>query len=115
MAIAPPRLCSVPKCGRPNCQQHQPIAWRPRTTPAVPRIRGRRLQQLRAQLFARQPWCVECEKTSRRTPATIRDHVIPLAEGGRDDASNEQALCVRCSDAKTAIESQRGVRRGAMR
>jgi 5-methylcytosine-specific restriction protein A len=81
----------------------------------VPRIRGRHLQQLRAQLFARSPWCVECEKQGQKTRATIRDHVVPLAEGGRDDMTNEQALCTTCSKVKTDEESRRGARRGRMR
>jgi 5-methylcytosine-specific restriction protein A len=45
------------------------------------------------------------------TIATIRDHVIPLAEGGRDDESNVQPLCQACSDAKSQRESKRGQRR----
>jgi len=111
MALAPPRPCAVPKCGRLNCQVHPVTAWRSRSGPPPPRIRGRQLQQLRASLFARHPWCVRCLAAGRRTRATIRDHVIPLAEGGRDDETNEQALCQECSDAKTREESKRGVRR----
>jgi 5-methylcytosine-specific restriction protein A len=111
MAMAPPRTCPHPKCGKPNCQVHVRPAWRSRTRPLVPRIRGRALQLLRARLFARSPWCVECLKQGKHTRPTIRDHVIPLAEGGRDDASNEQALCGDCSDRKTAEEAQRGMNR----
>jgi 5-methylcytosine-specific restriction protein A len=79
--------------------------------PPPARIRGRALQRLRGDLFARSPWCVVCLTHGRQIRATIRDHVIPLAEGGRDDATNEQALCARCSDVKTQAESARGVRR----
>jgi 5-methylcytosine-specific restriction protein A len=67
-------------------------------------VRGRRLQAVRAQLFRAHPFCVQC----RIAVATIRDHVIPLAEGGVDDDSNVQALCQMCSDAKTAAEARRG-------
>jgi 5-methylcytosine-specific restriction protein A len=63
---------------------------------------------MRARLFARQPWCVACLTVGRQTKATIRDHIVPLGEGGRDDETNEQALCRECSDVKTARESQRG-------
>ena len=45
------------------------------------------------------------------TVATIRDHVVPLAEGGEDDEENVQPLCQDCSDAKTREESKRGQRR----
>ena len=116
MAMAPPRPCSVPKCGRFNCTKHPtPDAFRSwplsGVTGPVTRVRGRELQRRRAALFARQPWCVECLKNGTRTRATIRDHTIPLAEGGRDDATNEQALCRLCSDRKSHGEAQRGVRR----
>jgi len=117
MAMAPPRTCPVPKCGRVNCQVHVATPFRPRfgTGTPVPRIRGRQLQQKRAALFARQPWCVVCLKEGKQGRATIRDHVIPLAEGGRDDESNEQGLCLTHSNAKTQQESQRGLHRGWMR
>lgn len=82
--------------------------------PPTTRIRGRKLQRMRASLFARHPWCVLCEKVGRQTRATIRDHIIPLAEGGADDETNEQGLCLDCSDRKTEEESARGVRRSEL-
>jgi 5-methylcytosine-specific restriction protein A len=83
-----------------------------KTTP-VKRVTGRRLQAMRAKLFARQPLCVLCLIQDRVTPATQRDHIIPLAEGGLDDETNEQALCDDCHDAKSIGEAQRGRRRRA--
>jgi len=72
------------------------------------RIRGRALQTLRADLFRREPLCRVCQANGRDTIATIRDHIVPLTEGGTEDATNIQPLCQRCSDRKTATESQRG-------
>ena len=72
------------------------------------RITGRKLQELRAQLFRREPLCRECNKHGLITIATIRDHIIPLAEGGQDVDENIQPLCKTCSDAKTGKESARG-------
>ena len=43
--------------------------------------------------------------------ATIRDHVIPLAEGGLEQEDNIQALCRPCHQAKTEQEQKRGVKR----
>ena len=112
MAVAPRRPCSQPKCSQLQpCTLHPVIAWRPRFGPPVCRVRGRKLQQLRLQLFRRQPWCVLCLEQKVYTTPTIRDHIVPLAEGGRDDTTNEQALCGDCSDRKTQRESARGVRR----
>ena len=72
---------------------------------------GRRLQALRAALFEREPYCRVCAAAGRTTLATIRDHVVNLAEGGLDDDSNVQPLCRAHSDAKTHAESRRGQRR----
>ncbi|WP_229416883.1 HNH endonuclease [Massilia eburnea] len=63
---------------------------------------------MRAALFQRSPLCAECKRQGRVTAATQRDHIIPLAEGGADDETNEQALCDLCHDAKSATESKRG-------
>jgi len=111
MAMAPPRPCSQPKCGRLACQVHIRASWRTLGTPPPARIQGRKLQLLRARLFQRQPWCVTCLTVGRHTRPTIRDHVINLREGGADDETNEQALCKDCSDLKTTEESKRGVKR----
>jgi 5-methylcytosine-specific restriction protein A len=93
MPMAPPRACAV--CGRPGCQAHR--------GPRLARVRGRRLQQLRYQLARTQPFCVRC----RVEVATIRDHIVPLWEGGPDVEANTQALCVECHNAKTADEARR--------
>lgn len=63
---------------------------------------------MRDRLFTKQPLCVRCQEQGRVTIATIRDHTIPLAEGGRDDETNQQPLCQSCSDIKTAEEAKRG-------
>jgi hypothetical protein len=44
--------------------------------------------------------------------AEVRDHVIPLAEGGEDTEDNTQPLCILCHDQKTRQESLRGQTRG---
>jgi len=72
----------------------------------APRLRGRALQAARAELFAREPFCRLC----RVSLATIRDHIVPLAEGGQEAEHNVQPLCQVCSDRKTHRESERGKR-----
>jgi 5-methylcytosine-specific restriction protein A len=103
MPMAPPRACAT--CGQPGCVQHRRPAWG--HAQPVARVRGRRLQQLRYQLFRGQPFCARCHVAV----ATIRDHVVPLAEGGSDLESNTQGLCQACSDAKTQTEARRGMAR----
>lgn len=50
----------------------------------------------RQQWLREHPLCVHCEALtpSRTTAAAEVDHVIPLSQGGADDESNFQSLCV---------------------
>jgi 5-methylcytosine-specific restriction protein A len=116
MPTRPPRCCRrcyrLPVAGSPFCPDHQqPVGWAVAGPHAARRLRGRPLQRRRKSLFAREPLCRECAKRGLTTPATIRDHVVPLAEGGTEAPENTQPLCQTCSDAKTHRESLRGRRR----
>ena len=104
MPLAPPRVCAT--CGTAGCAVHVRGPWHHQQP--VSRIRGRRLQWLRRQLLESSPLCVRCLAQGRMVSATIRDHIIPLAEGGTEDPSNIQAICEPCHDAKTQREGQRG-------
>jgi 5-methylcytosine-specific restriction protein A len=66
---------------------------------------------MRASLFTRAPLCAECKRLGRVTLATQRDHIVPLEEGGADDESNEQGLCLECHDIKSKAERVRGQHR----
>jgi len=72
---------------------------------------GRKLQRERDRLFAADPLCAECGKHGRVAVATIRDHIVPLAFGGRDVPENTQGLCGPCHDAKSMAEAAEGARR----
>lgn len=106
---------SLKPCPRPGCPTltpggpcavHAPKPWH--HAQPVARVRGRRLQRLRDELFQRHPLCVLCLAAGRRTVATIRDHVVPLTEDGPDDQTNEQAICATCHEVKTTAEAARG-------
>jgi len=105
MPTAPLRPCSV--CRQIGCTTHVRTPWRSKDKPPPPRIRGRKLQALRAELFRERPFC---EKGCGRV-ATVVDHVVPLAEGGADNHVNRQVLCHQCHKAKTDLEAARGVSR----
>lgn len=113
MPQAAARPCTHPGCGvlvrdgSSRCPKHPRAQWTKKPT-ATKRITGRKLQTVRADLFRRNPLCVECKRNGRVTLATQRDHIIPLAEGGPDDETNEQGLCDDCHDAKSAAEATRG-------
>lgn len=86
---------------------HKRAAWAPARS-EVKRTTGRRLQAQRAALFEREPLCRECRAQGFTTIATVRDHIVPLAEGGQDDDSNIQPLCDDCHTEKTMAEALRG-------
>lgn len=93
------------------CEKHA-RSWEKRAD-SPKRITGRRLQKMREQLFRDHPLCAECLRHGRITPATQRDHIVPLTEGGTDDTSNEQGLCDDCHEVKSQREALRArTRRG---
>lgn len=104
MPWAAPRPCA--RCGRLGCTQHVRKAWE-RAQPVV-RMRGRALQQERERLFRQHGYqCGVCKRVTLPRHL-IRDHKIPLAEGGLDIVENTQPICRACHDEKTQQESQRG-------
>jgi len=70
----------------------------------VKRIRGRRLQRIRARLLRGQPLCVRCLEVGLVKGATQIDHKIPLFQGGEDTDENRQPLCDDCHHAKSMQE-----------
>jgi 5-methylcytosine-specific restriction protein A len=65
------------------------------------RIRGRRLQKIRADHFRLYPLCVMCKAKGRISLATQLDHIVALVNGGTDTSDNRQGLCTPCHEAKT--------------
>jgi len=120
MPFAPARPCRAPNCRHVvthnrTCPVHGQAAtgmrWDTDRRQDVVRLRGRANQSRRQRLFARSPLCVTCEVAGRVTLATIADHVIPLAEGGKDDESNLAPVCAACHLVKVQAEAARGLRR----
>ena len=117
-----PRPCAVHGC--PNlvdegsrCQQHQLSRRRERETrrpSAARRGYGSKWKEKRDAYIAVHPWCADPYGVHQGEPvkAKIVDHIVPRKQGGRDDESNYQALCVRCNNYKTAHDGSRKSRRG---
>lgn len=74
----------------------------------VTRIRGRWLQQIREAYLSEHPLCAHCSTEQRPVLATQLDHIVALANGGKDfDADggkNRQGLCDDCHDVKTRAD-----------
>lgn len=67
------------------------------------RLRGRAGQAQRKRRLARtHGLCERCQAKGRTKPATVVDHIKPLALGGSDEDSNTRNLCTPCHDEVTA-------------
>ena len=121
MATSSPKPCRHAGCpalvydGSGWCDRHRPAAWSEKRGGSTKRITGRKLQRMRAELFASEPLCVECLRQGRVRLATQRDHIRPLFEGGTEAPSNVQGLCDDCHDAKSLAERQRAQGRGGVK
>lgn len=67
---------------------------------------GARWQALRKRFILQHPYCEQCLKEGRITPATDVDHIKPHKGCPRllFDENNLQALCHECHSRKTATE-----------
>lgn len=65
---------------------------------------GRPWRRLKAKIHLRDGWTCQC--CSRVTTELELDHIINVAQGGTDDESNLQSLCVECHKKKTQKESR---------
>lgn len=109
----PAKPCLYPGCGvlvrdgTSRCEKHKAKGWeRPVIAPTTTqRGYGWDWQQLRKQILKRdEGLCQPCEKRGRFTLARDVDHIVSKANGGTDDPSNLQAICLPCHKAKTAAE-----------
>ena len=69
--------------------------------PSSKRITGRKLQQIRLDMWTSAPHCVNCNALTAYPYGFQIDHIIELAQGGMDVPENRQLLCLKCHDEKT--------------
>jgi 5-methylcytosine-specific restriction endonuclease McrA len=107
--LAAARPCRT--CGTLRCTTHVRKAWDEKATTTKRTIVGRGLQAARQALYIKQGGqCKQCGRLV--TPGgMVRDHIIGLAEGGVDTASNTQGLCLPCNEMKRQAEARRGQQR----
>lgn len=72
---------------------------------ATPRMRGRAWMERRARWLREHPLCAHCARRGSARAAHVVDHIIPLTDGGADDETNFQSLCIDHHKAKTAAEA----------
>lgn len=69
------------------------------------RMRGRKLQERRFRKWTQaKGLCASCRTLTAYPDGFQLDHIKALANGGKDDESQTQVLCLRCHDIKTATD-----------
>jgi 5-methylcytosine-specific restriction protein A len=104
MPMRPPQACT--KChGSTTCVHQGQPRWKFRPPPKRTLV-GRPLQRMRGKVFLKQLCCQQCGNRDLERYHQL-DHIIPYEDGGTDDESNLQRLCIPCHRAKTADEARR--------
>ena len=117
MPMKPQTACVSPGCSATTakgqyCDAHRKANWTARN--ARPEIRedkrfydSREWKLTRERLLRSEPWCRECRRQGRVTPAEMVDHITPIRNGGsRTWLSNLQPLCHTCHNVKRSSESR---------
>jgi len=78
-----------------------------RNPPGQKRLRGDSLYAVMKRLVREKPrMCAACYATGRVTIGEELDHIVPLWQGGSNEAGNLQWLCRPCHREKTAREAR---------
>lgn len=72
----------------------------------VVRTRGRKWMRICADMARREPFCRVCMARGIQSVGRQTDHIVPLWQGGTDDESNLQRLCMDCHDEKSQREEK---------
>ena len=68
----------------------------------------RNWRALREAFLRANPLCYQCQRENRLASATVVHHIKARHEGGTDDWSNLEPVCVRCHNRITALETNFG-------
>ena len=115
MPRKPKRPCSYPGCPELTddryCEQHQSLVNKQynkyQRDPESNKRYGRSWKRIRDRYIKTHPLCEECQRQGRLTPAEEVHHIIPLANGGRNNKENLTSLCKSCHSRITAHSGDR--------
>ena len=66
-----------------------------------------RWRRLRLIGLNKEPLCITCKGKGITKAATVRDHIIPIQQGGSIwDENNHQSLCKSCHNRKSGKEKR---------
>ena len=90
-------------------KQHNSVGpWDHNGKTAEQRGYGWRWKQIRKHVIQRDKGlCIPCLNADRIEPFKHVDHIVPKADGGTDELSNLQCICLPCHKKKTARERKR--------
>ena len=63
----------------------------------------------RERRLRNEPLCRDCKSAGLIRIATVPDHIVPLAMGGRDSDDNIRCLCEPCHKFRTAEQFGRTI------
>ncbi len=101
-----PRLCDGQYCGEHARVINQRYE-RERRDPATAKRYGSVWRAIRKRYIDAHPLCEECLRHGIAVPAEHVHHIVPLSDGGTNDAGNLMALCKACHS-RVHLELRRG-------
>lgn len=115
MPSLPARSCRIPGCKSPAsgknngyCDAHKNEGWAKyqRSKDGETRVYQTSVWKKKRTIIINNAMglCEECQRLGIVKPGVEVDHKIPVSQGGTDELSNLQLLCVSCHRKKTANE-----------
>lgn len=113
MPTKPKHPCSYPGCprltDRQYCPEHESLMSKRYEKydrdPEKSKRYGRSWKKIRERYVQLHPFCEECLKRGVLVPVQEVHHIIPLTEGGTNEAGNLISLCKSCH---SRIHAERG-------
>ena len=100
----PKKPCRYPGCSaltdESYCPEHKRLVAaqynRYERTPEMKKRYNGVWPAIRRRYIAAHPLCEMCRREGRITPAAEVHHILPVSQGGTNEASNLMALCQSC-------------------
>jgi hypothetical protein len=120
MPQRPQRPCRHKGCrslhrnGNGHCDEHAAEAKPFASARKVERITGRALQARRLRMWTASPYCAHCGRLTAWPRGFELDHKVRLTDGGGDEDSDTQVLCIAwVNGVKTGCHVEKSQRENA--
>ena len=122
--IEPPKATQFPKAcitcgvwvygGHSRCPKHRSKSWANRPTANRDRY-GSDWARIRAQVLRRDRYRCQVRGPGCDGHGVEVDHIVSVADGGSNEASNLRAICVPCHRKRTGQQGHEGLKRATAR